>query len=260
MKGSKQTARQKRTVATSVPRGQQVRQHILQKIVTGEWPPGHRVPSEADLKAAFACARMTVHYAVKELRDEGYLERIQGVGTFVAQPHVHVATFRLVDIAHEAALAGQRHSLDVISRVERRATQSEARQFRIPAGAPLFHTTVLHRIDGRPAELERRVVNARAFPEYLQSDFTTRTPFAVLMDRVPYPEGRMTVTAVAPTADERRLLQLPSDQPCLEIDRVTWSHGVVYSHARALLGEPRALTLKIAPPLGRADSPGMPNA
>ncbi|RZJ41486.1 MAG: GntR family transcriptional regulator, partial [Brevundimonas sp.] len=33
---------------------------IERRILSGEWPPGARVPTEAELQAEYGCARMTV--------------------------------------------------------------------------------------------------------------------------------------------------------------------------------------------------------
>ena len=230
------------------PRGQQVKQFILQKITAGDWRPDRRVPSEAELKLKFKCARMTVHYALKELQDEGYLTRVQGLGTFVARPHVHLAVFRLTDIADDAKAAGREYSLRVLSKFRRRANQKDARIFRIRPGDWLFHSTVLHSVDGRPAQLEQRVVNAQAIPDYLERDLTLETPFSILMERVPYPEGTMTISAVVPSKAERELLRLPARRSCLQFDRITWTRAAVYTHARVLIVEPSALETNITPP------------
>ena len=66
------------------PLYQKVKKIIKQRIISGEWPPEDRIPSENDLTAAWGVSRMTVHRALRELTAEGYLTRVQGVGTFVS--------------------------------------------------------------------------------------------------------------------------------------------------------------------------------
>jgi GntR family histidine utilization transcriptional repressor len=240
----------KKSDAVATPRGQQIRQYILEQIIGGQWVAGQRVPSEAELVAHFDCARMTVHYALKELRDEGYLVRVRGAGTFVASPHVHVAVFKLTDLADDAATLGRQHSLHVISKFKRPANQGEALELRISQGDPVYHITVLHLLDATPAQLERRVINGRALPDFLASDFTKTTPFRVLMESVPYPEGRLSIRAVVPHAEDRRALKMPAGAACLEVERVTWSRGTVYAQTRILIRDPTSLVGKITPPVG----------
>jgi DNA-binding GntR family transcriptional regulator len=63
-----------------------VKQMITQQIDNGSWPPHHRVPSESELVSELGFSRMTINRALRELTAEGLLVRMQGVGTFVAEP------------------------------------------------------------------------------------------------------------------------------------------------------------------------------
>ena len=66
------------------PLYRKVKKSIKARIVSGEWPPEDRIPSENELVTALGVSRMTVHRALRELAAEGYLIRVQGVGTFVS--------------------------------------------------------------------------------------------------------------------------------------------------------------------------------
>src|SRR6202007_1432111 len=99
-----------------VPAGLQseIRAYVLQKLASGEWAPGERIPSETELTARFGASRMTVHHAlnaVKALSAEGWLRRVKGLGTFVAPPRGHVLHARLLDIRDEITGRGRVHSL-----------------------------------------------------------------------------------------------------------------------------------------------------
>jgi GntR family histidine utilization transcriptional repressor len=37
-----------------------IRADLEERIRSGAWPPGHRIPTEAELMARYGCARMTV--------------------------------------------------------------------------------------------------------------------------------------------------------------------------------------------------------
>ncbi len=67
----------------------------------------HRLPSENELVTALGVSRMTVHRALRELTSEGYLLRIQGVGTFVAPPKPQSALIEINNIASEIRRARQ---------------------------------------------------------------------------------------------------------------------------------------------------------
>lgn len=70
--------------ASGVPLYRQVSDALVERIVSGRWQPGDRLPSEGDLGVEFGVNRLTVRQAVKELVRCGRLRVRHGVGTFVA--------------------------------------------------------------------------------------------------------------------------------------------------------------------------------
>lgn len=64
----------------------QVKDIILDKIKSGEYQPGTKIPTERELSTELGISRNTVSAAYKELLLEGALEAWQGRGTFVKAP------------------------------------------------------------------------------------------------------------------------------------------------------------------------------
>lgn len=62
----------------------QVKDFILDKIKSGEYQPGVKIPTERELSSQLGISRNTVSAAYKELLLEGVLQAWQGKGTFVA--------------------------------------------------------------------------------------------------------------------------------------------------------------------------------
>src|SRR5258708_27702677 len=56
------------------------------RISSGEYPPGSRLPTKADLMARYQVAVNTVERAIGELRQAGLVETLQGAGMFVREP------------------------------------------------------------------------------------------------------------------------------------------------------------------------------
>jgi GntR family transcriptional repressor for pyruvate dehydrogenase complex len=56
---------------------------LKDKILAGDLPPGHRLPSEAELIDEYGVSRTVVREAVTRLRAEGLVETFQGRGSFV---------------------------------------------------------------------------------------------------------------------------------------------------------------------------------
>lgn len=64
---------------------EQVRQHIKQAIIDGDFEEG-RIPPETELAAGLGVSRTTIRDALSRLEHEGAIVRRQGAGTFI-NPH-----------------------------------------------------------------------------------------------------------------------------------------------------------------------------
>ncbi len=61
----------------------QIKQYIENKILSGEWPAGQKIPTELELTEQFSVSRMTVNKAIRDLVSDGKVERTRRRGTFV---------------------------------------------------------------------------------------------------------------------------------------------------------------------------------
>jgi GntR family transcriptional regulator len=71
---------------------------LRERIARGEYRPGDRLPSEAELCATYRVSPMTVRRAVTLLVQEEVATTEQGRGTFVKSPKLGAATFDLSDL------------------------------------------------------------------------------------------------------------------------------------------------------------------
>lgn len=217
-----------------VPFYEKVKQAISEKIYAGVWQPHDRIPSEAELVAQFGFSRMTVNRAVRELTDEGLLVRLQGVGTFVAEPKGQSALFEIRSIADEIAARHHQHRCEVLLLEETRADFAQAAALGVEEGTPIFHSQMVHFENEIPVQIEDRTVNSAVVPDYLQQDYTVTTPHAYLSLIAPLTEGEHIVEAVLATPDQCRMLCIKEHDPCLLIRRRTWSTSHIVSHASLL--------------------------
>ena len=220
------------SIELSAPGGAQplyrrVKEHILDRVRSGDWPPGHRVPSENRLVDELGISRMTVNRALRELADEGVVERLQGVGTFVCRPTRQTSLVELRDIADEIRARGRRHSARVVSIREIPADPHLQARFEDPSLGRLFHAVIVHSEDGIPVQIENRHVNPRVAPEFLAQDFERTTSTEYLLSITPVSELEHVVRAIVPTPTERELLELDPNEPCLSVDRRSWSFDLV---------------------------------
>jgi GntR family histidine utilization transcriptional repressor len=217
---------------TGKPRYQQLKDAIIERITGGELRPGDRVPSENELVLSAGVSRMTANRALRELTDEGYVERVAGRGTYVsdfrAQSHVR----EIQNIADEIAARGHRHSADVVSRERAPARGEVARALHVRTGTPVIHLLVVHRENGTPIQVEDRYVLADFAPNALTQDFMHTTPSAYLTSIMPLAEAEQVVRAQMPDKLVRRLLETGADEPVLVVLRRTWANGRAVTFAR----------------------------
>ena len=217
-----------------VPFYEKVKQTISDNIASGVWRPHDRIPSEAELVAQFGFSRMTINRALRELTEEGLLVRLQGVGTFVAEPKGQSALFEIRSIADEIAARHHQHRCEVLTLEQTQANALQATALNVREGTLIFHSVMVHYENDLPVQIEDRCVNAGVVPDYLAQDYSQTTPHAYLSLIAPLTEGEHIVEAVRATAEECALLNIKEHDPCLLIHRRTWSASHIVSHARLL--------------------------
>jgi GntR family histidine utilization transcriptional repressor len=210
----------------------QVKRHILDNIGSGKWETSARVPSENDIVKSFGVSRMTANRALRELRDEGVLVRVAGVGSFVADQHAHAHPLEIRSIAEEIRRRGHAHRAEVVSLERIRAVADLAEDFGVAARSELYCSVIVHFENDRPIQLEDRYVLPKLAPDYLKVDFNRTTPYDYLIKAAPLQEAEHLLRAVMPDERTRKLLAMKRDEPCLLMIRRTWTAGQIASVAR----------------------------
>lgn len=219
-----------RNDASGLPIYEQVKEYIRDKILSGEWTIDYRVPSENALVGEFGASRMTVNRALRELTDAGWLRRVQGQGTFVSDTRTRIELLEIHNIA-EVIRARGAYSNKGLLHEKATADADVAEALEVDEGAQVFHSRMVHFLDGQPFQLEDRFVNPAAAPDYLGIDLAVQTPNEYLMREAPLSEVEHRLEAVLPTPGQQKLLEIGPDQPCLLLHRRTWSGGRVASRA-----------------------------
>ena len=213
---------------------EQVREYITRRIQSGEWPSGHRLPSEHEFVALFGISRMTVNRALRELAEQGRVVRIAGVGSFVAEEKPQSTLLQIPNLAGEIRQRGHDYLYKVI-RVERlSATIDVATALDLRAGASVFHTVCVHLENGVPIQLEDRYVSPKWAPGFGEQDFSQLQPSEYLVRNIPFDEIEHVVDAVLPTPEQAQLLETGTNEPCLLLTRRTWYRSAPVTLVRCL--------------------------
>jgi len=216
------------------PLGERIKQFVLGKIASGEWPEGHRVPSESELAKRFGTARMTVHSALRDLAMANVLLRRPRAGTQVAPRRPQSTLLEVRNIHDEIAERGHRHSAKVHRLAAEACDLAIATELELAPGSAVFHSVIVHFEDLRAIQLESRFVRPSFAPKYLEQDFTRITPNEYLMALGPLEEVEHIIQSLIPDAATRRLLKMQPAEPVLHVRRRTWSGGVAVTSGRLI--------------------------
>ncbi|MEN0106065.1 MAG: UTRA domain-containing protein, partial [Pseudomonas sp.] len=127
---------------------------------------------------------------------------------------------------------GHAHRSEIVELQAIKATPEMAAALGLREGHKVFRSVLVHYDNELPVQIEERFVNPKAVPEYLDQDFSKKTPYAYLIQLAPITEGKHVVEAILPDPEEAKLLKVKRSDPCLLINRTTWSGQQVVTVAR----------------------------
>jgi GntR family transcriptional regulator, histidine utilization repressor len=219
------TASSKLRVSATGTLHQRIRNDIEGRILSGEWPPGHRLPFEHELMDTYSCARMTANKALSALAASGLVERRRRAGSFVARPKVHSAVLQIPDLKAEVENRGEQYGYELLERQKRGATREDRGRLEVHLREPVMALRCRHDAAGQPFALEERLLNLKAVPDAALQDFSIVPPSAWLVEHVPWTEAEHRISACGANAVAAAELAIEVGSACLVIERWTWRSG-----------------------------------
>ncbi|HTN95554.1 MAG TPA: UTRA domain-containing protein [Nordella sp.] len=210
----------------SGPIYKQIERAVRGEILSGRWPPGHRIPPEHTLLQWFSTTRATVSKALSKLTEAGLLERRRKQGTIVAQTTESHAVIGYLDIRKEIEAKGREYSYRVLRATSLIAGPRTTAWPEVPPGTPILHLQAVHNGFGKPEVLEERFINLAAAPDAVHADFEAETPNIWLLARLPCTRLRHSIKAEIATAEQAQQLQIPVNGPLLVSRRRTWADAL----------------------------------
>lgn len=158
----------------------QIAETILRQIQEGKLQPGARLPSEHALSDQYQVGRNTIRHALRDLIAQGYVESVQGVGTFVTETHFPKTVEFLYGFSQEMAQRGKKVSSRVLDASLMAADPFLARVLRLQLGAEVVFLNRLREVDQKPAAIERAYLPHEFCHGILEHDFSLESLYDVL--------------------------------------------------------------------------------
>lgn len=200
---------------------------LRDKILSGQWESGDRVPSEAELATAFEVSRITVRRAVQELADEGLVERRRGSGTRVGKVAARDAVRAdLANILPYLEELGRRTGSTVLAFAYVVPPPDVARDLGLAPGATAQRAVRVRTLDAGPFSHLTTYVPADIGSRFGADDLAS-TPLLRLLDRAGHrpTRARQTITAGLADPDLSQTLDLPVGSAVMTMTRLVFDQN-----------------------------------
>jgi GntR family transcriptional regulator len=213
--------------ASTVPLYDQIERNLRDMIINGHLAPGQTMPTESDLAESYGVSRLTIRRALDDLARQSWVEKKQGVGTFVRQPvTARIPASKLSFTAQMRAIGRVPGSKAIEQRLIP-ATLKIARALRIAEGGPVTELRRLRLADGVPILLETACLSSIRFPSLIERDWSQGQSLYEILD-----EGYgVTITCIdhtikpaALTETEAHYLRSRAGAPALLSETIAYAH------------------------------------
>lgn len=167
----------------NIPKYMYIKLTLINQIQTGELPVGMKLPTEKEMCLSYACSRLTVRKALEELQREGYINKVQGLGTFVKERNPQKQD--LSSITSCSSLIRSQNmipSKKILSYAVIPSTPEVAAQLQIRPGDDVLEYFRVYYGNGVPVILSHSYFNVSLVPGIESLDLENQSIIALLKD------------------------------------------------------------------------------
>ncbi|MFL9876382.1 GntR family transcriptional regulator [Paraburkholderia megapolitana] len=196
---------------------------LRERIVTGRYAAGAVLPREEDLCEHFGVSRITARRALADLEAQGFVQRRQGIGTFVREdlPVARAAaTLSFVDALHKSATDTK---VEVLGVHIENVPASIAAQLQLAPDEPAVHALRLRKTGNVTLMVSDAWVPARFSKQVTASRLKKEALYEILMNQgVEFGRVIQEVTAVAADPTFAHWLGTDVGMPLLRVTRIVY--------------------------------------
>jgi GntR family transcriptional regulator len=218
----------------SGPRHLAIAETLRDEIRSGDLPPGTPLPSEARLTARFGVSRGTVRQALASLRSEGLIAGGRGRVPTVRRAGQTQNFEEFMSFTSWARQIGRKPSARTLELTRHPCDADVAQLLEIEPATPVFSYVRLRLLDGDPVLVERATMREQIGRVLLDIDMDGGSVYEQLEARgVAMEEAQHTIAAMAASATDAALLEIPRRSPMLEVRRrVLGPDGIPFEWSR----------------------------
>ncbi|MHA6258428.1 GntR family transcriptional regulator [Sporosarcina sp. CAU 1771] len=204
------------------PMYQQIASYLTQKINNGSYSEGDKIPTEVELIEQFKVSRTTVRLGVKQLIENGLVEKKAGKGTFVTKAkHYHP----LNEFNSLYAILSEKKKdveVDLIDYKIVNVNKKICDLFNIDKEKEVLEVTRLYHVNKEPVTYAKMYIHPDYSNYISQDDAKTQPLYQILENRLSLKVSLvdLEIFASKPTDEAAKLLKLNKKDSVLNMERI----------------------------------------
>lgn len=201
-------------------------------IEKGNYHPGDKMPSEAELEQKYGTSRITIRRAIQLLASDGYVSVRQGHGTIVASPAMY-STNCVTSLTEQLRAAGYTPSARGIHISRKYAPREIAEAMEIPEETEMVCVQRIQYADEKPVGILTNYIFPDVVPGIEEKDHDFISLYRFLEDEynIRIDTSKDCISARIADIAQATTLQVPVGSPLIYIIRTSFSEG------RPILGD-----------------------
>ncbi|AEF82210.1 GntR family transcriptional regulator [Leadbettera azotonutricia] len=201
----------------------QLQEKLSQKIQSGEWKSGQKIPTETELCSIYGLSRITVRKAVEELVHEGRLIRFQGKGTFVASINFEQKLSKFYSFSEALKKKGKNEHVKMLSFDIIKSDAATAAHLGLGEDAVFYKITRLRMVDDTAYTVETSLIPHALCPRLAEKSIIEKGLYNSMADDGVVPKRIVEkFRAAAIRAYEAKYMDLKIGTPAIHLERTTY--------------------------------------
>jgi GntR family transcriptional regulator len=208
---------------SAIPYYYQLQVYIKDKIESGEWMPGEKLPSQEELCQRFNISRTVVRQTLNNLANENLIVTHKGQGSFVApQKKILRLMQSIVGFYEDTVSRGLTVGTQVLEQVTLPADPELAANLGIAPGDPVVKLSRLRSISGELVVFANTYIPERLCPGLIEEDLREQSLYRLLADQygLKLAQGTRQIESVNANPNLAELLGVPAGAALLQVEGI----------------------------------------
>jgi GntR family transcriptional regulator len=202
----------------------QIRDILAEKIKSGEFISGDKLPSERELSEIYSISRMTARNALTQLVDSGYAYRLKGKGTFVSYPNIERDFVKLSGFSQMLKSKGIKPSNKIVKSGIIEADKKIASLLETTIGTKVYEIVRIRYGNNIALALEYSYLPVNLLDNLLQYDFEKDSLYKVIEEnynyKLKYSKQWIKITTL--NKNESKLLNVKEHTPAFLLESISY--------------------------------------